>query len=287
VGEPFLSQIEIFSFNFAPRGWAQCNGQLLPINQNQALFALLGTTYGGNGQTTFALPDLRNRVPIGFGQGPGLSPFLLGERGGSDAITLTLTQLPSHTHVVTPGTLTQRGRLSQGDQRSAAGGTHAVESDEPASVGVTVIRAAHILESRRRADLLRAQYGLGGFAYTDATLTAGLSTIKAAHVLDLRQALQEARTAGGLTPLAFTDPALAAGDMVKAVHIDELRSVVPATTATYSTAAADATLQSGAVALSGSLTAAPVGGSQAHNNVMPYLSLNFCIALQGIFPSQT
>src|SRR4051794_39752851 len=80
-------------FNFPPKGWAMCNGQLLPINQNQALFSLLGTTYGGNGQVNFALPDLRGRVPIHIGQG-----HTLGERGGEQAHTLTLTQLPTHTH---------------------------------------------------------------------------------------------------------------------------------------------------------------------------------------------
>src|SRR6187397_3400967 len=93
MAEPFLSEIRIFSFNFAPKGWALCNGQLLPINQNQALFSLLGTTYGGNGQTTFALPDFRGRVPIHMGNG-----HTLGERAGQDAHTLTLSEMPQHTH---------------------------------------------------------------------------------------------------------------------------------------------------------------------------------------------
>ncbi len=95
ASSPFLSELKIFSFNFAPQGWAQCNGQLLPINQNQALFSLLGTTFGGNGQTTFALPDLRGRVPMHTGGG-----HVLGEAGGEMAHTLTISEMPAHTHPV-------------------------------------------------------------------------------------------------------------------------------------------------------------------------------------------
>jgi microcystin-dependent protein len=95
MAEPFLSEIRIFSFDFAPKGWALCNGQLLPINQNQALFSLLGTTFGGDGRVNFALPDLRGKVPIHVG-----SSFTLGERGGEQAHTLSISELPEHTHVV-------------------------------------------------------------------------------------------------------------------------------------------------------------------------------------------
>ena len=94
MAEPFLSEIRIFSFNFAPRGWALCNGQLLPINQNQALFSLLGTTFGGDGRVNFALPDLRGRTPIHVGNG-----HTLGERGGEQAHTLSISELPEHTHL--------------------------------------------------------------------------------------------------------------------------------------------------------------------------------------------
>jgi len=86
---PFLSQVELFGFNFAPTGWAQCNGQLLPISQNTALFSLLGTNFGGNGTNNFALPDLRGRVPVGMGQGPGLTPFSVGDNGGAESNTIS------------------------------------------------------------------------------------------------------------------------------------------------------------------------------------------------------
>ena len=93
MSAPYLGEIRIFSFNFPPKGWAFCNGNVLPINQNQALFSLLGTTYGGNGQTTFALPDLQGRVPLHNGTG-----FTLGQSGGESAVTLNVTQMPVHTH---------------------------------------------------------------------------------------------------------------------------------------------------------------------------------------------
>lgn len=163
MAEPFLSEVRIMSFVFAPRGWALCNGQLLPINQNQALFSLLGTTFGGDGRVNFALPDLRARTPIHVGSG-----HTLGERGGEQAHTLSIAELPTHTHVM-------RG------------------SSENASVLVA---------------------------------------------------------AGGL---------LATVNNV------------------YATAANLTSLNPGSVG--------NVGGSQAHLNMQPFLTLSFCIALQGIFPS--
>jgi microcystin-dependent protein len=165
MSEPFLSEIKIVSFNFPPKGWALCNGQLLPINQNQALFALLGTTYGGNGQTNFALPNLRGRVPIHFG-----AAHDLGEAAGSTSVTVNIQQLPTHTHVVT--------------------GTSTV-STQPVPAGNLLANAT-------------------AEAYGSPT---------------------------NLTTLGAT-------------------------------------------------TVTSVGGSQPHNNMMPYLVLNFIIALQGIFPSQ-
>jgi len=96
----FLGQISLFPYNFPPRGWAFCGGQIMSIAQNTALFSLLGTTYGGNGQTTFALPDLRGRVPLSSGQGPGLQNYVLGELSGTESVTLTLNEIPSHNHLV-------------------------------------------------------------------------------------------------------------------------------------------------------------------------------------------
>ena len=100
MSDPFIGEIRTFGFNFAPRGWALCAGQILPISQNTALFSILGTTYGGNGQTTFALPDLRGRSAVHAGQGPGLSSYVLGEVTGSETVSVLTTQLPVHTHAV-------------------------------------------------------------------------------------------------------------------------------------------------------------------------------------------
>ncbi len=97
-GDPFLGEIRWVGFNFAPQGWARCDGQLMQIAQNTALFSLLGTTYGGNGQTTFALPDMRGRVAVHQGQGPGLSPRDMGEVAGEEAVALSIAQMPAHTH---------------------------------------------------------------------------------------------------------------------------------------------------------------------------------------------
>ncbi|HXR99927.1 MAG TPA: tail fiber protein [Pyrinomonadaceae bacterium] len=169
MSEPFLSEIKIVSFNFPPKGWALCNGQFLPINQNQALFALLGTTYGGNGQTTFALPNLRGQVPIHMGNG-----HTLGEAAGTTSVTISQQTMPQHLHFA-------QGSTTLADQATVVTG------------GVPNILAT----------TQGNQYGPA----------ASLTT---------------------LTPDSVSN----------------------------------------------------VGGSQPHNNMMPYLVLNFIIALQGIFPSQ-
>ncbi|MEP2936888.1 MAG: tail fiber protein [Gilvibacter sp.] len=122
--DPFIGEIIMFGGNFAPRGWALCNGQLLPISQNTALFSILGTTYGGDGRTTFGLPDLRGRVPVSSGHGPGLSNYSLGEKGGTETNTLTQNQLPSHSHTgvlkVSSANATQ-GAATQGSSIAAPG----------------------------------------------------------------------------------------------------------------------------------------------------------------------
>jgi microcystin-dependent protein len=173
VGTPYLATIMPVAFNFPPKGWAFCNGQTLPINQNQALFSLLGTTYGGNGTTTFALPNLQSRLPLNFGQGSGLSPYTLGQQGGTTSQTLTQSQMPQHTHLV------------------------------------------------------EANSGLGTSA-----------------------------AAGSNFPAA----------------------VAPGTRPAYYAASTDTTMNPAM------LSAA--GGGQAFSLLQPYLAINFCIALQGIFPSR-
>src|SRR5688500_1476164 len=100
MADPFVAEIRIFPFNFAPKGWAWCNGQLMPISQNTALFSLLGTVYGGDGKSNFALPDLEGRAPMHPGQGPGLSRYDLGQAGGAETVTLLQSEIPSHAHAV-------------------------------------------------------------------------------------------------------------------------------------------------------------------------------------------
>ncbi len=173
--DPFVAEIRIMSNNFAPQGWAWCNGQLLPISQNTALFSLLGTTYGGNGQTNFALPDLQGRLPLQPGQGPGLSLYDLGQTGGSDTVTLIDSEMPQHAHTL-----------------SAAPNPATTGSPSPST------------------SLARSR---GGNAYTT-------------------------QVAGNLVPMA--------PQMI-----------------------------------------APAGGGLPHNNLMPYLTLYFNIALQGVFPPRT
>lgn len=121
MSSPFIGEIRLVGFNFPPLGWAQCDGQLLPISQNTALFSLLGTQFGGNGVSTFGLPDLRGRVPIHQGQGPGLSPYVMGQMAGSENTTLLASQMPAHNHLINANT-------GGGTQASPANGFPAVES---------------------------------------------------------------------------------------------------------------------------------------------------------------
>ena len=123
ANDPFIGQIMCAAFNFAPQGWAELNGQLLSIQQNTALFSLLGTQYGGNGQTTFALPDMRGRVLVHAGQGPGLTPRTQGEAAGTEQVTLNNAQLPAHTHTVTP-----EGSVADASLISPIGGVPATKS---------------------------------------------------------------------------------------------------------------------------------------------------------------
>lgn len=146
MAEPFLSEIRIMSFDFAPKGWALCNGQLLPINQNQGLFSLLGTTFGGDGRVNFALPDLRARTPIHVGSG-----HTLGERGGEPAHTLSIAELPTHTHVLnattvvsTTNTVDPSIMLAQSTGANLYGAVSNLQSMNPGAVGNTGGSQAHL-----------------------------------------------------------------------------------------------------------------------------------------------
>lgn len=174
--DPFVAEIRIFPFNFAPKGWAFCDGQLLPLSQNTALFSLLGTTYGGDGKSTFALPDMQGNAPMHPGQGPGLSLHDLGETGGSEFVTLLESEIPSHSHGMMAANL---------------------PSDQAAPT-----------PTRSMARSINA------FAYVAGSPTPALVQMNAQ-------------------------------------------------------------------------TLAPAGGDQPHNNMQPYLTLNFCIALQGVYPPRT
>jgi microcystin-dependent protein len=172
--DPFVAEIRIFPFNFAPKGWAFCDGQLLPLSQNTALFSLLGTTYGGNGKSNFALPNMQGNAPMHPGQGPGLSLHDLGETGGSETVSLLESEIPSHSHNVTASS--QDGLDN-----------HPVGNFPAQSIGINMYQPQ-----------------------------------------------------GTPTIVAMNDSSLA-----------------------------------------------PAGGDQPHNHMQPYLTLNFCIALQGVFPPRT
>src|SRR5688572_21707040 len=159
MADPFVAEIRIFPFNFAPRGWAWCDGQLLPLSQNTALFSLLGTTYGGNGKSNFALPDLQGRVPMHPGQGPGLSLYDLGQTGGSETVTLLESEIPAHAHMLqgTAGIANQNSPAGNLMGRPFGGGSPYV----PAAGATTVTLAPEALaprsEERRVGEEVRSR----------------------------------------------------------------------------------------------------------------------------------
>jgi microcystin-dependent protein len=138
MSDPFVAEIRMFSGNFAPKGWAFCDGQMLPISQNTALFSLLGTTYGGDGRTIFGLPNLQGRAPMQPGHGPGLSSYSLGESGGTETVTLTEAQTPTHTHtlsgVTQPGTQFAPSPANSVLARSVGGNAYAPSASPSVSM---------------------------------------------------------------------------------------------------------------------------------------------------------
>jgi microcystin-dependent protein len=143
ANNPFVGQIMMVGFNFAPQGWAFCDGQLLSIAENDVLFQLIGTTYGGDGQTTFGLPDLRGRVPVGIGQGPGLSPYVIGQLFGSEAVPLTVNQLPPHQHVYSPGASQDEPTSDRPDNNyPAVGGYYAATTNSSSPMGAPTVGSA-------------------------------------------------------------------------------------------------------------------------------------------------
>jgi microcystin-dependent protein len=142
MADPFVAEIRMFPFNFAPRGWAWCNGQILPISQNTALFSLLGTTYGGDGRSTFALPDLQGRSAMQRGQGPGLSPRDLGASGGSATVTLQASQVPSHSHTLQATSSATTGAPAGAALANVASGARAYRA-----AGATTFMAVDALQA--------------------------------------------------------------------------------------------------------------------------------------------
>lgn len=142
--EPFIGEIIMFGGNFAPRGWALCDGALLSISQNQALFSILGTTYGGDGRTTFQLPDLRGRVSMHPGSGPGLTPRQLGEKGGTETNTLTTAQLPAHNHSVSVGVSGATGEEAAPNGNVIASLTNAFNEDATAGQALGGVNQSNV-----------------------------------------------------------------------------------------------------------------------------------------------
>ena len=153
MSEPYVGEIRMFAGNFAPRGWAFCDGQLLAVSQNDALFSLLGTVYGGDGRTTFGLPDMRGRLPLHAGTGPGLSPRRLGEGSGAEKVTLTANQMPSHTHPMQASSQLANTPNPDGNL-PATSTTVDLYINEPPSVSMNSMAVSAIGGSRSHTNLM-------------------------------------------------------------------------------------------------------------------------------------
>lgn len=154
MSEPFVGEIRMFAGNFAPRGWAFCDGQLLAVSQNDALFSLLGTIYGGDGRTTFGLPDLRGRIPIHAGHGPGLSERRLGSSGGPEQVTLTVNQLPSHTHEPFQASSDRGNEANPGGNVLAESPQISMYIEDPASVSLDAPSVTSVGGSQPHTNLM-------------------------------------------------------------------------------------------------------------------------------------
>jgi microcystin-dependent protein len=154
MSEPFVGEIRMFAGNFAPRGWAFCDGQLLAVSQNDALFSLLGTIYGGDGRTTFGLPDLRGRLPIHAGHGPGLSERRLGAKGGSEKVTLTVNQMPSHSHGPLQGSTQLADQANLNDRVPAQSNIVDYYIDDSLSANLAASSVGNVGGSRSHTNLM-------------------------------------------------------------------------------------------------------------------------------------
>ncbi len=154
MSEPFVGEIRMFAGNFAPRGWAFCDGQLLAVSQNDALFSLFGTIYGGDGRTTFGLPDMRGRLPVHAGQGPGLSPRRLGSKSGEEKVTLTVNHLPSHTHPLRGSTDNGLDSNPQGNHLAASTALQPYSETEVQDVDMAGTAVTHTGGSQSHTNLM-------------------------------------------------------------------------------------------------------------------------------------
>jgi len=285
MSQPYVGEIILVAFNFAPLGWAFCDGSLMPISENEVLFNLIGTTYGGDGQETFRLPDLRGRAPIHM----NTSTYFIGQSGGTESTTLTINQIPTHTHVIDLSGLgaVARCRNSAGNQITPVGGVPASRgfSDDPIVAGVTPFKASHVSELRQSIDVYRAGAGLGPYPYSLPPPTAGTSLMAAQYVLEMRTAVTQAYDTALVPPPSF-DPNLAVGQPIKALHLNELRTAIAGPPRSLG-GPPDGTMAAGAVTVGGTAVASAIGGNQPHENMQPSLVLNYCISLFGVFPTQS
>jgi microcystin-dependent protein len=279
-GEPFLGAVEEFAGNFAPRGWAFCDGRLLSIAQNQALFAILGTTYGGDGRTTFALPDLRGRIPVGVGAGPGLTPIALGEQGGQANLTLSTANLPAHNHTTS---------ISGVPTTENTGGGQSLDNRQP-YLGLTpVIALQGIYPSRN----LGAEEIIGAVSWFAGNFAPQGYAVCNGQLLSIAQnsALFSilGTTYGGNGTTTFALPDLRGRTPVQAGQGPGLANIqLGEQGGSNSVQLGVNNLPAHAHTIAGQANSGNTGGNNVpFNNQQPYLGLNYEVTQFGIFPSQS